>query len=71
MVGKQAPQIVPSARKQNAELFKSTYDGEKQDSDHDEYHITMAFKHSEDLHQEVLFNTKFEPDEHYEMEDDE
>lgn len=30
-------------------LYKSTYKGEV-DSDADEYHITMPFKHSEQMH---------------------
>jgi len=31
----------------------------------------MPFKHSDELHQNVLYNTKFESDECYEMEDEE
>jgi hypothetical protein len=31
----------------------------------------MPFKHSEALHQDVLYNTMFESDEKYEMEDEE
>jgi len=38
-----------SAR-ENSDLFKSTYDGPYEDSDHDPNHITMPFKHSEELH---------------------
>ncbi len=32
----------------NSVLFKSTYQGEEPDSDLDEFHITMPFKHSDE-----------------------
>jgi len=52
-------------------LYKSTYSGEDPDSDHDEFHITKPFKHSDKLHHEILHNTAFESDESHQMEDDE
>jgi len=57
--------------REKSELYKSTYTGEAGDSDDDEFHITMPFKHSDELHQDVLFSTKFESDEDYTLEDDE
>ena len=31
-------------------LYKSTYSGRENDSDKDEFHITMPFKHNEGIH---------------------
>jgi len=38
----------------NDGLYKSTYDGPLEDSDLDPNHITMPFKHSEELHHQIL-----------------
>ena len=38
----------------NPLLYKSTYKGPKEDSDDDEFHLTMPFKHNETFHQEIL-----------------
>ena len=59
------------SKRESGDLYKSTYHGEELDSDLDEFHITMPFKHSDELHQDVLYNTKFESDESFELEDKE
>ena len=57
--------------RQRKDLFTSTYNGEEADSDFDDCHITMPFKHSEELHNKVLFEPEFESDEEYELEAEE
>ncbi len=52
-------------------LYKSTYSGPCEDSDHDPHHITMPFKHSEQLHREILQGEQFETDESFELEREE
>lgn len=49
-------------------LYKTTYKGDHDDSDDDPYHITMPFKHSEELHHQILNDLQFESDEDYCME---
>ena len=44
---------------------RSTYFGPMNDSDEDEYHITMPFKWNEDKPQDIMENLKFELDEEY------
>ena len=45
--------------------LRSTYFGPKNDSDDDEFHITMPFKWDEDRHLDILDSLKFEPDEEF------
>jgi len=52
-------------------LYTSTYDGPDSDSDKDDCHITMPFRHGEDVHHKILHETEFESDESYEMESEE
>ena len=40
--------------KKNPLLFRSTYIGAGRDSDDDQYHITMPFQHSEQVHHQIL-----------------
>ena len=44
---------------------RSTYFGPMNDSDEDEFHITMPFKWNEDRPQDIMASLKFEPDEEY------
>ena len=46
-------------------LYKSTYKGEEADSDAEEFHITMPFKHSEDCMREIHEGKAFESDESF------
>jgi hypothetical protein len=48
--GKQSEKIAQTPPRGTSDLYKSTYHGEELDSDLDEFHITMPFKHSEELH---------------------
>ena len=48
--------------------YTSTYQGPAQNSDDDEYHITMPFAHGEDVHHQILYDRAFESDESYELE---
>ena len=43
-----------SATARDPLLYKSTYNGPCEDSDYDPHHITMPFKHSEQIHREIL-----------------
>ena len=52
-------------------LYKSTFEASDGDSDQDQYHITMPFKHSEELHRKILHEPEFESDEDYRLESDE
>ena len=51
-------------------LYKSTFEADEGDSDQDEYHITMPFKHSEELHRKILHEPEFESDEDFALESD-
>ena len=46
-------------------LYKSTYSGREDDSDKDEYHITMPFKHNDEIHHKILREPQFESDESF------
>ena len=45
--------------------------GEEEDSDKDEYHITLPFMHSEEFHRQILNEPEFESDESFTMEAEE
>lgn len=52
-------------------LYKTTYKGEEVDSDAEEYHITMPFKHNEEIMREIHDGKSFESDESFQMEPEE
>ena len=52
-------------------MYKSTYSGVEEDSDQDRFHITMPFKHSQELHHKILNEPEFESDESFCWNDDE
>ena len=45
--------------------YKSTYSGREDDSDKDEYHITMPFMHNDEIHRQILKEPQFESDESF------
>ena len=48
---KKLGQVSPKDSEQNGNLlYKSTYTGRENDSDKDEFHITMPFAHNEEIH---------------------
>ena len=52
-------------------MYTSTYKGHEDDSDADELHITMPFKHNEEVSKAIHCGENFESDESFTMEPEE
>lgn len=57
--------------KRDKEIYESTYKGTEVDSDKDEFHITMPFNHSDEIHRKILEEPEFESDESFNLEQEE
>lgn len=72
-------QALPGDENRTPELYKSTYkegkgkgkNGGDLDSDRDPYHITMPFRHSDELRRQIFEHPEFESDEEFEIEAEE
>jgi len=64
----QSETVIQKDANRDKEIYESTYNGNEVDSDRDEFHITMPFNHSEEIHRQILEKPEFESDESFQLE---